>query len=489
MASRRNFLTKMLLLSGAGLGANFGFGFGDSQAQAATLDPGRRFVFLYVPGGWDQLLFLDPRDEQGDIDKTAIDPAYGAFKDPLGGGPHFTGDVYRPLPGSPNFSFGPGVVRTTAPGSGVPTDDPTLVSLAAAGVPMAIVRGINMGTLGHEPALAYFLTGQPAQGSAGVGSSVSIRLAAQGDGQTYKNPALVPVLSLGIESYTGDKPGKYAAFQMENISDAQRLLRREASLVQGASAEAAIDAWRKSKLASSKGLALQLLQSQRQAQDMLTANVSDHFDLFTSMSPDVVELRGRFGITNDSDPFSADVIAAFAAQTVKQSLAQFLSIRMPVFVDTHGADDRGHAQGAWPALRAISLFIDDLRQSQAPSGGSWLDQTTVVVFSEFARSGLFNVDGGRDHHFVNSCLLAGAGVRAGTVVGATSVVGGMQPVPYDFDSGKLLADDFSSFTTTQRHIKPEDIGASLLASAGASWKELRDSHPLWSALTRDPFMP
>src|SRR5690348_1175308 len=59
---RRQLLRGALGAAGALAAARLGLG-GLAHAQTALArDASRRFVFCYVPGGWDQLLFLDPRD-------------------------------------------------------------------------------------------------------------------------------------------------------------------------------------------------------------------------------------------------------------------------------------------------------------------------------------------------------------------------------------------------------------------------------------------
>ncbi|MDX2012071.1 MAG: DUF1501 domain-containing protein [Myxococcaceae bacterium] len=478
MLTRRT-LMQTGLVAGASLFSRLGF----AQSMPA-LDRARRFVFFYLPGGWDQLLFLDPREEQGDIARTDVDPAYASFGAPLGGGPHFTGRVYRPYATSRDFMLGPGVVATTGPGTDLPVAGPTLVSLASAGVPMAIVRGLNMGTLGHEPGQAYFLTAAPAQGSAAVGASIPIRIAALLEDPATAAQTLTPVLSFGLQSYTGDKPGRLAAFSVGSLDDVQRLLARQSGLVLSPSTEASLGRWKGRALEKSRGLSRQLLQSYEGAAEMIEAKVADRFDLLRGTSPALQAVRARYGLSAQSNPGSAEAVAAFAAQAVKESLAQFISVSMPVGLDSHGGDNRAHAQAAWPALRALSLFLDDLRSAPSALGGTWLEHTTVLVFSEFARTPRFNVAGGRDHHFTNSCLLAGAGVRAGAVVGGSSVVG-MQPLPWDFEGARTLPAD-TPLTATRRHLVPEDIAATLMASAGAPWNELRTARPLWPALTRAP---
>jgi len=64
--------------------------------------------------------------------------------------------------------------------------------------------------------------------------------------------------------------------------------------------------------------------------------------------------------------------------------------------------------------RAMAALLDDLQQR------GLLDSTLVVLATEFGRTPRINENAGRDHHpGVFSCVLAGAGVRGGTVHGAS----------------------------------------------------------------------
>ena len=72
-----------------------------------------------------------------------------------------------------------------------------------------------------------------------------------------------------------------------------------------------------------------------------------------------------------------------------------------------------------PADRAFAALLDDL------SGRGLLADTLVVWMGEFGRSPLINRQGGREHWpHVQSVVLAGAGVRGGTVFGSSDRQGG-----------------------------------------------------------------
>ena len=66
------------------------------------------------------------------------------------------------------------------------------------------------------------------------------------------------------------------------------------------------------------------------------------------------------------------------------------------------------------AARSSATLMEDL------SDRGLLDETLVVLMSEMGRSPRVNGNGGRDHWtYCYSVLLAGAGIRGGTVYGAS----------------------------------------------------------------------
>lgn len=98
------------------------------------------------------------------------------------------------------------------------------------------------------------------------------------------------------------------------------------------------------------------------------------------------------------------------------------------FWDTHGGNFRA-LRGNLPKLdMGISALIDDLRQRGMDK------DTLVIVWGEFGRTPKINKDAGRDHWApVNTCLLAGAGVPGGQLIGGTDKFGGyvtQRPIHY-----------------------------------------------------------
>ena len=94
----------------------------------------------------------------------------------------------------------------------IPVPGPNLVTLVEQGVPMSIIRGMNMGTIGHAEGYVYMLTGEPSVGSSARGTSIPIRLAAlSGAAGKPVVETVVPTLAMGVDSYTGSEKGRYGA--------------------------------------------------------------------------------------------------------------------------------------------------------------------------------------------------------------------------------------------------------------------------------------
>ncbi len=82
--------------------------------------------------------------------------------------------------------------------------------------------------------------------------------------------------------------------------------------------------------------------------------------------------------------------------------------------DHHQRIDRSLRRGMPPVDQALAALLRDMRAS------GLLDETLVLVTTEFGRTPKINPDGGRDHWpGAFSIVLAGAGVKAGHVYGRT----------------------------------------------------------------------
>ena len=154
---------------------------------------------------------------------------------------------------------------------------------------------------------------------------------------------------------------------------------------------------------------------------MVDSDVGGLFD-FAARTPEMEALRGHYGISQvDNSP---GVGAALAAQAITNRVSRAVSVTLVGGLDTHDGGSWRGAQGQrqQAGFNAIARLIQDLKGRPFGDGSSWFDHTTIVAFSEFSRTPAINPQGGRDHHFTNSCLIGGGGVRGGQVIGASSNV-------------------------------------------------------------------
>jgi len=449
--TRRDALRAVFSLSVAGFASRLGL---PSLARAAsTAKSDRRFLFCFFPGGWDQLLFLDPRDPDADGGRyadanravTLTEPGYGALA-----GHEFDPRVIR----AGNLTFGP---ATEKPGQAGPR-------LSKYFDRIAILRGMNMGTLGHEVGYRYFLTGRFPQGNFARGSSIATECAALegADGA-------IPVLSLGLETYNEGYPGAYSGMRVESLDDLLVVLDRGKAYLEKDAVEEALADYARRKVSCTTDLygCTRLSARMREADDgaraTLLSNLAQRFRFVTAGDAESVGIRKRYDFAPGAAG-SPGARAAFAAMALKQGISRCVSIVIGNGTDTHDAGNVLHAKALHPGIAALAALIDDLATSEAPEdlqkkgGRTWLDHTTILAYSEFARTPLLNSRGGRDHHLASSCLLAGAGISGNRVVGETSATG-MGACRYDFKAGRVVPEGGEL-------IGPEHVRATLLASAG-----------------------
>src|SRR5436190_2016862 len=113
--------------------------------------------------------------------------------------------------------------------------------------------------------------------------------------------------------------------------------------------------------------------------------------------------------------------------------------------DTHSDNDKGHKDRLTPPLdRTLTALVDDLDER------GLLESTLVIAMGEFGRTPIINANLGRDH-WPNcwSLALAGGGIKAGQVVGAS---------------------DERGANVTDRVVSMGDLYATIYQALGIDWK-------------------
>jgi len=185
-----------------------------------------------------------------------------------------------------------------------------------------------------------------------------------------------------------------------------------------------------------------------------------------------------FRLTEDDRKRYGNTATGLACALARNVLAQDAGTRY-VHICQHGWD---HHQRIWDRTRdshykliadfdpAAASLIEDLAitPSKSVPGKSLLDETLVVLMSEFGRTpGPLNHMAGRDHHeHVFPALFAGAGVKAGEVLGAS-----------DKDGARCVDTGWNS----KQQPRIENVVATIYSALGIDWS--KEVHNLPSGRT------
>lgn len=405
----------------------------------------RYFVFAYFGGGWDTLMCIDPRDPAVFTPDrramTKIDPAYDRLKAP------YDSIGFQRMDGTP-FSFGPAIGEMKKH-----------VDV------MAVVNGVAMDTLVHEVGRRYFTTGLYPRGLNAAGSSVPTVVSAQcGDGPP------IPNLAFRVETYNAGQPGFASGLMVNSVADLSRALKPAVDPLPPA-AQAAVTAFGQNDVACvgdayrSSGQVAAYRAAAAKARALIAGNLYRHFDFLNPTDPSMKAVRDRYAIATQTEVGGPEGSAATAAQALKNGVSQCVSLQLGGGLDTHDSDwETDHPDLLLRGMNGLASLVSDLKASAHPAGGTYIDRTTIIAYSEFARGPMINNIGGRDHHLGNSCILMGAGIKGGQVFGKTSDVGFL-PVTIDTKTGAP--------SPTGTILTPKHVYATLLATAGLDYKYLR----------------
>lgn len=115
----------------------------------------------------------------------------------------------------------------------------------------------------------------------------------------------------------------------------------------------------------------------------------------------------------------------------------------------------------------VSALLADLKSS------GLLQETLVVLVGEFGRTvGKLSAQLGRDHYLQQFCVFAGAGVQGGRALGATNETGS-DTVDYGW--------------SRNRHVRPEDVEATIYSAMGINWTTVRKDDPFGRGFEYVPF--
>lgn len=404
-------------------------------AQSAA---SHRFVACYLDGGWDVLLAGDPRDPSRSYD--GIDLGTGRlaaeFQDPfpvsMGGTEHLWG--------------------------------PTMRALEQHGDLATFFRGINMNTVSHQTAKSYSHTGSEPAGPVARGDSIGTVAAS-----VHDQGALLPNAAISIPSYNRSFDNRFSAIRMNDPREIRDLI----GSTQGALSDD-VEALLHKALGDSYSC-VSPAYSGRLPEDELSISrdrilklqeqdVVARFD-FNAETAEMNEIRSLYPLGG-----GAGRAAATAAQLLRTDLSASVTTRVRGGYDTHGSNWNVDQPGNLvEAFEAIGAMITHLRDDD-PN----FDRTTVMIYSEFARTPKINGDGGRDHWFADTMMVFGSTLESG-VFGASN----------DQDLGLIAVDPVTGQPDEAGiRLRPEHVMATLVQSLGGDPSPYREE-PLTAWIAKE----
>lgn len=408
----------------------------EGEAQEGIVKD-RYYIFCYFGGGWDILLSLDPRDPTkfttDNIKDTRILTGYEKLNP----------SVPEPLIYTDYGMFGPFIGDLASPKHANK---------------IAVVRGMNMETLSHSSGRRRFITGKPPSGIQARGSAAATWFASKLGANN-----IVPNLVSGVETFNADQPTYASGIRANSVSDLLRTL-RPAKPELAPSVQNQIEELLAQAAACPRGQQSKLHQIAEQSRlksvQMATGKLDKQFD-FLANSPEMQAVRAHYGIAKNAGGMgSPEGRAAMAAKAIMTGVSRCVSITVAGGLDSHGdewASQHGPRQKR--GFNAIARLIEDLEKTEYKgTGKSWMDHTNIITFSEFSRTPMLNLNGGRDHWLGNSSLVVGADFKGGQIIGASSNVG-MQPQAVNLKTGQVDLNEGES-------LRPESIIQTMMHAVG-----------------------
>lgn len=411
LVNRRAFLTDNLIRLGS-------VAFSALLAQDATLanplrsrpsaarPKAKSIIFLFLTGGPSQIETFDPKPELNQLHGQPLPESFG--------------EVSTQRTNEASLLLGCRRQFRRWGESGLEISD-LFPNLATCADDLAIVRSCYADSVIHAPAMYQMNTGRIAMGHPCLGSWVTYGLGSESNNL----PAFV-VMTDPIGPLTGGPPCWGSGFLppiyqgtliqsgthpipnlQPTVARSRERQRSSLDLLQQLNRldQAADQATMEARLASYE----------------LAYRMQSHAPEAVDLSHESIETLRMYGC--DREPTREFGRRCLLARRLVERGVRFIQLYHGggpgnMTWDGHGDIEENHLRMAGEADQPIAGLINDLKQR------GLLDETLVVCGGEFGRTPMSQGQTGRDHNpFGFSVWLAGGGVKAGQVIGATDAVG------------------------------------------------------------------
>ena len=380
------------------------------EDPAHFLQPGRReFIKVGVLGGLGLTLGDAMRLEAAQKHYESKEgPAQSVIQIVLGGG-MAAQESWDPKPDSPSEYRGPfDVVKTSIKGEHFCE---TMEHTARVADKMTVIRSVSGKEADHGRASYTMFTGyrrSPAIDHPSMGSVVTHEFGPRND-----LPAYVSIPNTGSYGGTGYLSSQYGAFSVGSDPYSKSFNVRDLSLPQG------VDEDRFARRRSIREAVEEHFRGLETNADVLASMDEFYQSAYTLISSP--KAREAFNVRAESKQMIKQYgetqpgMRLLLARRLVQAGVRFVTVSYGGW-DHHNNISNAMKQKMPPLDQALAALITDLDQQ------GMLDNTMVLVSSEFGRTPKINKSGGRDHYArVFSLALAGGGISRGKIYGASDL--------------------------------------------------------------------
>lgn len=358
---------------------------------AAAAGTAKNLILVLAQGGWDVTFALDPKTPG-----TGIDAPAGRIRN-IGGI-----DVYDD-----------------------PAEDRTQVVgfFQKYAARSAVVRGITLSSIAHPECVKRMMTGTRSNASADIAAIVA---------HQHGRDLPMPYLILGENAFTGPyavSAGRVGSTnQIVALADeAQRY-----DVIGETGQPFAPTNGGASRIRSYLTARAERQKAVRGAAGYNKKRIED-FSTAMGKADRLIELKAGLGARGRA--LTLDAQADLAIDAISGGLCRAVTLSSRQGWDTHDNNQAEQAVMHDDLFGGVTRLGDILAaRPGARAGSTMLDETVVVVMSEFSRTPKLNGQAGKDHWPVTSALVFGGGVAGGKAYGGTSAT--LDPLLIDYASGQ-----------------------------------------------------
>jgi len=369
--------------------------------------PAKRVIWLYMAGGMSHLEGWDHKPILREMDGKTVPPSM------------IVGQQVAQLQGAremncmaPQFPF----QRWGQSGLEFSTCWPCIGSQIADEI--CLIRSMYTDAINHDPAHALMNTGSMLPGRPSIGSWLHYGLGAERDDL----PGFVVMVSTGsfgqaqpISSrlwHSGFLPGRYQGVEFRSKGDPVMYIQPPDGVSSGQQRDV-VDAIQELSRLSTDSLDDSEIDN-RVAQYETAFHMQTSVPELTDFSNEPQHVLDRYGAAAADGSFAANCLMA---RRLAERGTRFIQLYHRDW-DHHGGVKSNFAGTAAEVDRGIAALVVDLKER------GMLEDTLVVLGTEFGRTPMAQSSDGRDHHLAGfSMWMAGGGIKRGMTYGATDDLG------------------------------------------------------------------